>query len=358
MTVITLDVNVTYTGSGSVGPFSFNFPISTPAALLVIQNGTVLATNAYTIVPVNNNYDNGGLVTLNAPVPSGQPLVLQRSTPLTQTRVFADNLPQPMQQFEDSLDKLTEIVQEIVADMSGGGSGVQTYVVAGFGIQVTGTGTLTNPYVVSLAVALAITSFTGGQAGELGQSFINPAFNATYTGGPTSASITNTDGISSPTALTTPFTSGAVVGTFVHTAVATTTFTLSASNGSGTQTATQTITWQPAIFGGVGTGGASSTVTASGTTAVLSTGSVLPRAQLGAETVGQTFGPYTPAAQTVYLLLTGGSHSFIDATTGFPFAFNAPITVSFVNAHGATITMYLYASTNTLTGTFSPKITS
>lgn len=115
MTVITQNTNVTYVGTGSVGPFPFNFPISTPAALDVIQNGTILAITSYTISPVNNNYDNGGLVTLNAIVPVGQSLVLQRQTPLTQTSVYTDNIPQPMQQFEDSLDKLTEIDQELAA---------------------------------------------------------------------------------------------------------------------------------------------------------------------------------------------------------------------------------------------------
>ena len=117
-------------------------------------------------------------------------------------------------------------------------------------------------------------------------------------------------------------------------------------------------TWQPAIFGGVGSSGATSSVTASGTTAVLSTGDVLARMQLGAEGVGQTFGPFHPSGQVIYLLLTGGSHTFIDAGTGFPFAFNSPIAVSFVNAQGVTVSMFLYSSTNPLFGSFSPKVAS
>jgi len=218
---------------------------------------------------------------------------------------------------------------------------------------VTGGSTIT----VSLATAFSITSFTGGSTVELGYSVVNPTFAATYSVTPASASITNTDNISSPTNLTTPFTAATIVGTFQHPSTSTTTFTLTATQGA-TLTATQAINWQPAIFGGVGTAGATSSVTASGTTAILSNGNVLPRLQLGVETVGETFGPFNPSGQVIYLLLTGGSHTFIDAGTGFPFAFNAPITVGFVNVNGVTVPLYLYQSTNALYGTYTPKVSS
>jgi hypothetical protein len=210
---------------------------------------------------------------------------------------------------------------------------------------------------ISLATAFTINSFTGGSTVELGYPVANPTFNATYSVTPASANITNTESISSPTNLTTPFTSGTITGTFVHASVTTTTFTLSATQGS-TLTATQAINWQPAIFGGVGTAGATSSVTAAGTTAVLSNSNVLPRTQLGAEVVGQTFGSYSPTGQVIYLLLTGGSHTFKDPSTGFAFPFNAPITVPFLNANGVTVTMYLYASTYTQYGATSVEIAS
>jgi hypothetical protein len=234
-----------------------------------------------------------------------------------------------------------------------------TYLQAGSGVTITGSGTLGSPYIISAgSVTFNINSFTGGQSVEFGTAVVNPTFNATYSSSATSASITNTESISSPTNLTTPFTSGTVTGTFSHTTGATTTFTLTASNGTSTPTATQQIVWQPRIFGGVGTAGATSSVTASGTTAVLSNSSVLPTAQLGAESVGLSFGPYSPSGQAIYLLLTGAGHTFIDAGTGFPFAFNAPITVTFVNSQGVTITMYLYQSTNSLYGIYTPKVVS
>lgn len=358
MSVIAQNTSVTYISSGSVGPYAFNFPISDPTALKVIVNAVLLASTAYIVSPLNNNYDNGGSVTLNAAPPTGQSVVLQRSTPLTQTTVLTDNVPQPMQAIEDGLDKLTEICQELAQNTSGSGGSSTTYVIAGTGITVTGTGTLTNPYVISTSTGFGIASFTGAQSGELGQTYTNPSFAVTYSGTPTGASITNTDSVDSPYTLTTPFTSANLTGSFSHSTTHTTTFTLTATNGVTSPTATLNFTWNERIFAGVGTAGATSTVTASGTTAVLSTTDVLPSAGLGAETVGQTFGTFNPSGQVIYLLLTGSSHTFVDTVSGFPLPFNAPTTVTFVNQYGTSLTMYLYQTTNSLTGTFIPKVVS
>lgn len=210
-----------------------------------------------------------------------------------------------------------------------------------------------------LAPGFSITSFTGGSVVEVGATVTNPAFAATYSATPVSAQITNTDGINSPFVMTTPFTSATITGSFVHTTITTTTFTLSAVSTS-TRTATQAINWQARVFPGVGATGATSSVTASGTTAVLSNGAVLPSGGLygtSAQLVGSLF-TVSPSAQKVYLLLIGGSHTFKDATTGFTFAFNSPTAVSFVNANGSTVAMFLYESTNTLSGTFTVQVVS
>ena len=204
----------------------------------------------------------------------------------------------------------------------------------------------------------SILSFTGCNGTlELGATITNPVCSATYSAAPTSAAITNTDGISSPTNLISPFTSATITGSFVHTAAATTTFTLTAV-GTSTQIATQAYQWKQRIFGGVGATGATSTVTASGTTAILSTTDVLQSIQLGPETVGQTFAPFTPSGQAIYLFLAGGSHTFVDANTGFPMAFNSPTTVTFHNVNGVVITMYLYQTTYALYGSYAPKVAS
>jgi hypothetical protein len=229
-------------------------------------------------------------------------------------------------------------------------------IVCGIGLSCV---TTPNTVTINIATPFTINSFTGcGGALELGATITSPTCSATYSATPMSAQITNTDSVDSPLTLTTPFTSGTIVGTFRHTTAATTTITLTAVGGS-TQTATLTYTWAGRIFGGVGTTGATSSVTASGTTAILSTSAVLPTAQLGVETVGEIFGPYAPSGQNVYLLLAGGSHTFTDNCSGFPFAFNTPIPVSFVNSQGLTLSMWLYSSTNPLTGPcFAPKVVS
>lgn len=236
-----------------------------------------------------------------------------------------------------------------------GGVSKNITLVAGPGVSITIVG---DTLVISADIPLTISSFAGGAVVELGTSVVNPAFTAAYSALPTSAQITNDDGIGSPLVLTTPFTAGTVLGTFVHTAIHTTNFTLTAVKGASSPTAVQPFKWAPAIFGGVGTPGATSTVTSSGTTAVLSTSDVLSRTQIGAEVVGTLFGPYTAATQSIYLLLSGASHTFTDALTGFPIPFNAPTAVSFVNVHGVTVSMFLYQSTNTLVGTYEPRVAS
>jgi hypothetical protein len=48
----------------------------------------------------------------------------------------------------------------------------------------------------------------------------------------------------------------------------------------------------------------------------------------------------------------------VDNNTGFPFAFNAPTAVTFVNVNGVSVSMFLYQSTNILVGNFAPKVAS
>jgi len=205
----------------------------------------------------------------------------------------------------------------------------------------------------------SITSFSGGSTVEIGATVSNPAFTASYSSLPTSAQITNTDSINSPFALTTPFTSATITGSFVHTSQTSTTFTLTAIKTS-TQTATQAIQWLPRMFGGVGTAGATG-ATSSSTNAVLvgATGTLSGTtggAGLSANPVGTTFGPYSPSGQKIYLLLTGGSHTFTSG--GFAFPMNTPTSVSFTNVNGSVVTMYLYESTNLLSATFSILVAS
>lgn len=205
-----------------------------------------------------------------------------------------------------------------------------------------------------IAAGFTITSFAGGSTVEIGATVTNPAFTASYNMTPSSAQITNTDGMDSPLILFSPYTSGTVVGSFYHTSQTSVVFTLTAV-ATSTKTANSNINFYPRSFSGVGSAGATSTVTASGNTAVLSTGDVLASAGLFSTDVGQTF-VVNPINQYVYLLLTGGSHTFIDTNTGFAFAMNSPTSVSFTNQNSSVVAMYLYQSTYQLDASFSVKV--
>lgn len=129
-TVPAVPFTVTYTCTGGFGPFAFTFPVYDASALTVTLNGVLLAPTNYTIVPVNNNYANGGSVTLGGSFPctAGYTLILARVTPITQTIQFYDNMPSLPTITGRSVDKLTEIAQEIEGLLGsiGGGSVVIT----------------------------------------------------------------------------------------------------------------------------------------------------------------------------------------------------------------------------------------
>src|SRR5271165_6360587 len=120
-TVGTQNYTVTYTCTGGLGPYPFTFPISDPTALTVTMNGNLLPSTDYTIVSVNNNYNNGGSITLGGSFPcqAGWFLILARVTPVTQAIKFYNNMPIPMSTFERGLDKLTEIDQELEGIFNG-----------------------------------------------------------------------------------------------------------------------------------------------------------------------------------------------------------------------------------------------
>lgn len=195
-------------------------------------------------------------------------------------------------------------------------------------------------------------SLSGGQTLEIGQSVVNPTFTASYNQTPSAASLTNTANINSPFTLVSPFTSAALTGTFTESTASSVSFTLSATSGTITKTTGTSFQWLPRNWGGVGAAGATSATT-SGTTAKLSTSDVLQSVGLTSSNAGHVYGPFSASSQKVYLLLSDGNHTFKDNSTGFAFLFNTPTTLSVVNQYGATVTMYLYESTNVLTGSFS-----
>ena len=193
-------------------------------------------------------------------------------------------------------------------------------------------------------------SVSGGTV-EVGANITNPTVSSSYSATPASAHVANTDSIDSPLTLTSPFTTGTIVGTFTHAAAATVTFTLTAvSTGSVTKTATASETWEFRTCAGPATAGATS-ATASGTSAVLNGGAgTLPSVGLFSSIVGLTIS-VTLAGNNAYVMTphTPSPHTWLAG--GFTFPMNAPITFSFTNANGVASSYDLYQSTNVLTGT-------
>jgi hypothetical protein len=166
-TVTSQTTSVSFTCTGSTGPYSFTFPISDPTAMTVVQNGTILATTAYTIAPVNNDYHNGGNITLNVSCPNGQSLVLQRKTPLTQATVFVDNMPSPMASVGNAADKLTEIAQEGTSLINGASIPTSTPIVGtnSLGQIVAASGSIASGSIGNGTTVIDATTMTGSDAG-------------------------------------------------------------------------------------------------------------------------------------------------------------------------------------------------
>ena len=110
--------SVSYTCTGTTGPYTFSFPVYEATDLSVIQTyistGTVtpITSGYYTVTPVNNDYMNGGSLTLTNTCVSGNTLTITRATAETQAQSFTDGMPALYESFESGLDKLTMMIQD------------------------------------------------------------------------------------------------------------------------------------------------------------------------------------------------------------------------------------------------------
>jgi hypothetical protein len=211
-----------------------------------------------------------------------------------------------------------------------------------------------------LAPVFTITSFNGGSTVECGVIVTNPTFTASYTSLPSSVVITNSDSISSPLSLITPFNSVTVTGAFSHSTLnSATTFTLTAMLGSNMTSANAYISFLGRSFGGVGTAGATGG-SASGNNLTLSGASgTLNDLGLHASDIGQAYGPFSPTAQKIYLVLphTQNPHTFKDQYS-FAFPVNPPTTFTFTNQNNAGIMMDIYESVLNLSTSFTITVAS
>lgn len=108
-----------YNCNGSTVAFPFTFGVGATSELEVIltdANGveTILTeTTHYTVSAVNNDYESGGTVTTVATYASGNKITIRINVPLTQDADFVEGMPTLYESFENGLDKLTRIAQQL-----------------------------------------------------------------------------------------------------------------------------------------------------------------------------------------------------------------------------------------------------
>lgn len=117
MTITSTSNKITYTGSGTTGPFTYNFKIFEDTDLEVtkytIADGTsetLALTTDYTVTGAGD--DAGGTITLVASLSSSYRLIIRRVLPITQEIDYIANDPFPAASHEEALDRSTMINQQ------------------------------------------------------------------------------------------------------------------------------------------------------------------------------------------------------------------------------------------------------
>jgi len=105
--------------NGSIQNFVFSFPIIETSDLEVILTDadgvdTILTeTTDYIVSSVNDDYSDGGIVTTIATYTTGNTITIVRNVPLLQESDFTEGMPTLYETFEDGLDRLTMITQQL-----------------------------------------------------------------------------------------------------------------------------------------------------------------------------------------------------------------------------------------------------
>lgn len=116
MTVATTQISEAWTGDASSVTFPIPFPFLSREHLVVWKEDAGGVQTAMTISTATGEGEpSGGSITLSEPVGSGFTLHVRRNTPKTQETDYVPNDPFPAASHELALDKLTMIVQELIA---------------------------------------------------------------------------------------------------------------------------------------------------------------------------------------------------------------------------------------------------
>jgi len=117
MSVSSTTNKVTYTGTGTTGPFDFDFPVYVSSDIVVDKY--TIATGATTTLTETTDYsvtidgDNTGSVTTVAAVTSAYRLVIRRVLPLTQEIDYVEGDKFPAATHEEGLDRARMVDQQL-----------------------------------------------------------------------------------------------------------------------------------------------------------------------------------------------------------------------------------------------------
>lgn len=119
MTVATTQISEVWTGDASSVTFPIPFPFLDRAHLIVWKETSGGIQTAMAIQTATGEGEpSGGSITLTEPVGEGFTLHVRRNTPKTQETDYVPHDPFPADSHERALDKLTMIVQELIASGS------------------------------------------------------------------------------------------------------------------------------------------------------------------------------------------------------------------------------------------------
>lgn len=110
---------VQYSCNGLLQDFPFLFGVQLTSDIQVVLTDsndleTILTeTTDYVVSAVNSDYESGGTVTTVATYAAGNTITIIRNVPVTQGSDFTEGMPTLYESFENGLDKLTMIAQQI-----------------------------------------------------------------------------------------------------------------------------------------------------------------------------------------------------------------------------------------------------
>lgn len=118
MTVPANDGRIQHNCNGIETEFTFDFGVTATSEIEVVltdsdgNETTLTETTEYTVSATNNDYSSGGTVTTVATYASGYTITILYNVSVSQEADFTEGMASLYEQFENSLDKVTRILQQ------------------------------------------------------------------------------------------------------------------------------------------------------------------------------------------------------------------------------------------------------